>query len=210
MKLDLSNTFLNGEEDLTAALAPQSRSQRWGRRTVLVAILLPVVAYLALVGSVLRDQLRPAISPLSDGWFRITDRDRKFQVDLPAAPSQKTVNSEVEYHAIIALQYSVVVRSRSVAGKLLNQTATRVLQEAAVTYGTPEQFIVIDSGLLDSKLRWIESKAVVGSGPDRYAIRRRLTIHNKQLLELFVSGPEAEVMSSDATRIVNSAQWLNR
>ena len=44
MKLDLSTTFLNGEEDLTAAVAPQSRPQRWGRRAVLVAILLPVAA----------------------------------------------------------------------------------------------------------------------------------------------------------------------
>ena len=210
MKLDLSTTFLNREEHGTTAVAPLSHSQRWGRRAVLVAILLPVVGYLALVSSALWDQFRPTISPLQDGWFRITDRERKFQVDLPAAPSLRTVNSQVEYHANIGLPYSVVVRSHSVARELLNKTPTKVLQEAAVTYGTQDSFTVIDSGLLDSKMGWIESKAVTGSGSEQSAIRRRLLIHNKQLLELFVFGPETEVMSPDATRIMKSAQWLKR
>ncbi len=210
MKLDLSTTFLNGEEDLTAAVAPQSRPQRWGRRAVLVAILLPVVGYLALVASALLDQFRPTISPIQDGWFRISDRERKFQVDLPASPSLKNNSSNVEYHAHIALQYSVVVRSYSVARELLNKTATKVLQETAVTYGNQDPFTVIDSGLLDSNMQWIESKSVVGGGPEQYAIRRRLLIHNKQLLEVTVFGPEADVMSPDATRIMKSAQWLNR
>jgi len=210
MKLDLSTTFLNGEEDLTAAVAPQSRPQRWGRRAVLVAILLPVVGYLALVASALLDQFRPTISPIQDGWFRISDRERKFQVDLPASPSLKNNSSNVEYHAHIALQYSVVVRSYSVARELLNKTATKLLQETAVTYGNQDPFTVIDSGLLDSNMQWIESKSVVGGGPEQYAIRRRLLIHNKQLLEVTVFGPEADVMSPDATRIMKSAQWLNR
>ena len=210
MKLDLSTTFLNGEEDLTAAVAPQSRPQRWGRRAVLVAILLPVVGYLALVASALLDQFRPTISPIQDGWFRISDRERKFQVDLPASPSLKNNSSNVEYHAHIALQYSVVVRSYSVARELLNKTATKVLQETAVTYGNQDPFTVFDSGPLDSNMQWIESKSVVGGGPEQYAIRRRLLIHNKQLLEVTVFGPEADVMSPDATRIMKSAQWLNR
>ena len=210
MKLDLSTTFLNGEEDLTAAVAPQSRSQRWGRRAVLVAILLPVVGYLALVASALLDQFRPTISPIQAGWFRISDRERKFQVDLPASPSLKNNSSNVEYHANIALQYSVVVRSYSVARELLNKTATKVLQETAVTYGNQDPFTVFDSGPLDSNMQWIESKSVVGGGPEQYAIRRRLLIHNKQLLEVTVFGPEADVMSPDATRIMKSAQWLNR
>ena len=210
MKLDLSTTFLNGEEDLTAAVAPQSRPQRWGRRAVLVAILLPVVGYLALVASALLDQFRPTISPIQDGWFRISDRERKFQVDLPASPSLKNNSSNVEYHAHIALQYSVVVRSYSVARELLNKTATKVLQETAVTYGNQDPFTVFDSGPLDSNMQWIESKSVVWGGPEQYAIRRRLLIHNKQLLEVTVFGPEADVMSPDATRIMKSAQWLNR
>ncbi len=210
MKLDLSTTFLNGEENSTAAVAPLSRSQRWGRRAVLVAILLPVVGYLALVASALWGQFRPTISPLQDGWFRISDRERKFQVDLPASPSLKNNSPNVEYHAHIGLQFGVVVRSYSVARELLNKTATKVLQEAAVTYGTQYPFIVIDSGLLDSKMRWIESKGVIGSGAEQHVIRRRLLIHNKQLLEVTVYGPEAEVMSPDATRIMKSAQWLNR
>ena len=215
MKLDLSNTFLNGAEDVTAALAPQTARARWGRRAVLVAILLPALGYLVLIGSALREQFRPAISPLSDSWFRITDRDRKFQFELPAWPSQHTVSSEMEYHLYIGLRYTVTVRSYSVARELLNKTATKVLQEASQAKqanDTPKKVTVLDSGLLDSKSHWIESKTDYGgvgvSG--QYSIRRRLMIHDKQLLELTVTGPEAEVMAADATRIMNSAKWISR
>jgi len=210
MKLDLSNTFLNGTEDTTAALAPRTWRVRWGRRAVLIAIMLPVVGYLFLIGSALREQFRPVTSPLNDGWFRVTDRDRKFQLELPALPSKRTVSSQVEYHLYVGLQYAVTVRSDSVARELLNKTATKVLQEATQANGTQEQVTVLGSGLLDSKTHWIESKAVVSGGSDRYAIRRRLMIRDKQLLELTVIGPEGEVMAADATRIMNSAQWLSR
>ncbi|MBC8117096.1 MAG: hypothetical protein H7062_22095 [Candidatus Saccharimonas sp.] len=209
MKLDLSNTFLNGNEDVTAAMAPQTARVRWGRRAVLIAITLAVVGYLVLIGSALLDQFRPAISPLSDGWFRVTDRDRKFQLELPASPTKRTLGAQVEYHLYNGMQCTVTVRSYSVARELLNKTATKVLQEAAQTNGLQEQVTVLGSGLLDSKTHWIESK-IIGGGPDGYAIRRRLMIHDKQLLELIVTGQEAEVMAADATRIMNSARWLNR
>ncbi len=209
MKLDLSKTFLNGDEDVTAALAPPSTGAKWGRRVVLMAIMLPAVAYLVLIGSALRDQFRPAISPLGDGWFRVTDRDRNFQLELPASPTKRTVSSQVEYHLYNGMQCTVTVRSYSVARELLNKTATKVLQEATQTNGIQEQVTVLGSGLLDSKTHWIESK-IIGGGPDRYAIRRRLMIHDKQLLELILTGQEAEVMAADATRIMNSAQWISR
>ena len=210
MKLDLSNTFLNGAEDVTAALAPQTARARWGRRAVLIAIMLPVVGYLVLIGLALRDQFRPAISPLSDSWFRITDRDRKFEVELPAYPTQQTVSSQVEYHLYVGLQYHVIVRSDSIARQLLNKTATKVLQEAAQATGAPGKVTVLGSGLLDSKTHWIESKIDISGGGGQYSIRRRLMIHDKQLLELTVTGPEAEVMAADATRIMNSAKWISR
>ena len=210
MKLDLSNTFLNGAEDVTAALAPQTARARWGRRAVLVAILLPALGYLVLIGSALREQFRPAISPLSDSWFRITDRDRKFQFELPAWPSQHTVSSEMEYNLYIGLRYTVTVRSYSVARELLNKTATKVLQEASQANGVPGKVTVLGSGLLDSKTHWIESKIDISGGGGQYSIRRRLMIHDKQLLELTVTGQEAEVMAADATRIMNSAKWISR
>lgn len=209
MKLDLSNTFLNGAEDVTAALAPETRRVRWGRRAVLVAIMLPVLGYLVLIGSALREQFRPAISPLSDSWFRVTDRDRKFEVELPAYPTRRTVSSQVEYHLYAGLQYTVTVRSESVARQLLNKTATKVLQETTQAYGTPGKATVLGSGLLDSKTHWIESKIDISSVGGQYAIRRRLMIRDKQLLELTLTGPEAEVMAADATRIMNSAHWLS-
>jgi hypothetical protein len=211
MKIDPSTTFLNGAEDLTAALAPETRRARWGRRAVLVAIMLPVIGYLVLIGSALFEQFRPTISPLSDGWFRVTDRDRKFQLDLPAPPSRRTVSSQVEYHLYVGLQYTITARSYSVARELLNKTATKVLQDATQASGTQEQVTVLDTGLLDSKTHWIESKVIVSSGSDsRYTIRRRLMIRDKQLLELTLIGSEGEVMATDATRIMNSAQWLSR
>ena len=211
MKLDLSNTFLNGAEDVTAALAPQTARARWGRRAVLIAILLPVVGYLVLIASVLREQFRPAISPLSDGWFRVTDRDRKFEVELPAYPSQRTVSSQVEYHLYVGLQYTVTVRSDSVARELLNKTATKVLQEATQAQQVAQgKVTVLGMGQLNSKTHWIESKIDISGGGGQYTIRRRLMIHDKQLLELTVSGAEGEVMAADATRIMNSAQWLRR
>ena len=210
MKLDLSTTFLNREVNGTAAVAPLSHSQRWGRRAVLVGILLPVIGYLVLIGSALRDQFRPAISPLGDGWFRITDRDRKFEVELPAYPSRRAVGSQVEYHLYVGLQYNVIVRSDSVARQLLNKSATKVLQEASQANGTPGKVTVFGSGLLDSKTQWIESKIDISGVGGEYSIRRRLMIHDKQLLELTLIGPEAEVMAADATRIMNSAQWTSR
>lgn len=211
MKVDLSTTFLNGAEDLTAALAPETRRVRWGRRAILVAIMLPVIGYLVLIGSALREQFRPAISPLSDGWFRVTDRDRQFQFELPEPPSRRTVNSQIEYHLYVGMQYTVSVRSYSVARDLLNKTATKVLQDAAQASGSQDQVTVLDTGLLGSKTHWIESKVVVSTGSDsRYTIRRRLMIHDKQLLELTLIGAEGEVMAADATRIMNSAQWLSR
>ena len=210
MKLDLSTTFLNGAEDPTAALVPQTARARWGRRAVLIAIMLPVVGYLVLIGSALREQFRPAISPLSDGWFRVTDRDRKFEVELPAYPTRRTVSSQVEYNVYVGLQYLVVVRSESVARQLLNKTATKVLQEASQTNSGRGKVTVLGSGLLDSKTHWIESKIDISSVGGQYAIRRRLMIHDKQLLELIVTGPEGEVMAADATRIMDSAQWLSR
>ena len=209
MKLDLSTTFLNREANGTAAVAPLSRSQRWGRRAVLVAILLPVVGYLALVVSALWDQFRPTISPLQDGWFRISDRERKFQVDLPASPSQRSVYSQVEYHLFSRVP-SVTIRSCSVARELLNKSATKVLQEATQANGTLGEVKVLDSGLLDSKSHWMESIVVTNDSDGPRAVRRRLLIQNKQLLEVTVFGPEADVMSPDATRIMKSAQWLNR
>jgi hypothetical protein len=209
MKVDLSNTFLNGAEDTTAAYATPSARTRWGRRAVLIAIMLPVVGYLILIGSAVREQFRPAISPLSDGWFCVTDRDHKFQLELPASPTKRTVGSQVEYHLYNGLQYTVAVRSDSVARQLLNKTATKVLQESVQTSGTQDKVTVLGMGMLDSKTHWIES-LIVGGGPDRYAIRRRLMIHDKQLLELTATGPEAEVMAADATRIMNSANWLSR
>ena len=210
MKLDLSTTFLNREEHGTTAVAPQSRSQRWGRRAVLVAILLPVAGYLVLIGSALREQFRPAISPLGDSWFRVTDRERKFEVELPAYPTRRTVSSQVEYHLYIGLRFTVAVRSESVARQLLNKSATKVLQEASQANSTPGKVTVLGSGLLDSKSHWIELKIDISGVGGQYSIRRRLMIHDKQLLELTVTGPEAEVMAADAKRIMNSAQWLNR
>lgn len=212
MKLDLSTTFLNGAEDATAALARPTARVRWGRRAVLVAILLPVVGYLVLIGSALREQFRPAISPLSDGWFRVTDRDRKFEVELPGYPTRRPVSSQMEYHLSVGLQYGVTVRSYSVARELLNKTATKVLQEATQASDFQQQVTVLGSGLLDSKTHWIESKIDFGGVgvSDRHVTRRRLMIHDKQLLELTVAGPEGEVMAADATRIMNSARWLNR
>ena len=210
MKLDLSNTFLNGAEDVTAALAPETRRVRWGRRAVLMVIMLPVLGYLVLIGSALREQFRPAISPLSDSWFRVTDRDRKFQFELPAWPSQQTVSSEREYHLYIGLRYTVTVRSYSVARQLLNKTATKVLQEFSQATGALGNVTVLDSGLLDSKTHWIESKIDISSVGGQYAIRRRLMIRDKQLLELTLTGPEGEVMAADATRIMNSAHWISR
>lgn len=210
MKLDLSNTFLNGAEDVTVALAPQTARVRWGRRAVLVAILLPVVGYLVLIGSALREQFRPAISPLRDGWFRVSDRERKFEVELPAYPTRRTVSSQVEYHLYIGLRFTVAVRSESVARQLLNKSATKVLQEASQANSTPGKVTVLDSGLLDSKTHWIESKIDLSGVGGQYSIRRRLMIHDKQLLELIVTGPETEVMAADATRIMNSAQWTSR
>ncbi len=210
MKLDLSNTFLNGAEDVTAALAPQTARARWGRRAVLIAIMLPVVGYLVLIGSALRDQFRPAISPLSDGWFRVSDRDRKFEVELPAYPTRRTVSSQVEYHLYVGLQYNVSVRSDSVARQLLNKTATKVLQEATQASSTQEQVTVLGVGVLDAKTHWIESKIDISGVGGQYSIRRRLMIHDKQLLEVTLTGPVGEVMAADATRIMNSAKWLSR
>ena len=99
MKLDLSTTFLNEAEDVTTALAPPSARDRWGRRAVLVAILLPVVGYLALIGSALFHQLRPASSELPDGWFRLADRDQNFEIELPSNPSRRTLGSQIEYQS---------------------------------------------------------------------------------------------------------------
>lgn len=209
MKLDLSKTFLNGTEDVTAALVPQSRPVSWGRRVVIAAIVLAVVGYLVLVGSALWDQFRPTVSQLGDGWFRIRDRERRFQLELPAEPTQRAVNRQLEYHLYNGTQCHVTVRSYSVARQLLNKTATKVLQETAQTKGLQEQITVLGMGQLDSKTYWIESK-IVGGGSDRYAIRRRLMIRDKQLLEVMVTGEEADVMAADATRIMNSAQWLSR
>ena len=209
MKLDLSTTFLNREANGTAAVAPLSRSQRWGRRAVLVAILLPVIGYLALVASALLDQFRPTISPLQDGWFRISDRERKFQVDLPGSPSQRSVYSMVEYH-LYNSSLNIAVRSDSVARELLNKSTIKVLQETTQANGSLGEVKVLDSGLLDAKSHWMESIVVTNDSDGPRAVRRRLLIHNKQLLEVTVFGPEPEVMSPDATRIMKSAQWLNR
>lgn len=209
MKLDLPTTFLNEAEDLTTALAPPTDRVRWGRRAVLAAILLPVVGYLALIGAALHEQLRPAINPLNDGWFRVTDREQRFQLDLPASPTKRTVGSQIEYHLYNGKQCMVTVRSHSVARELLNKSATRMLQEAAQTNGLQEQVTMLGSGQIDSKTHWIESK-IIGGGSNPYAIRRRLMIHDRQLLELIVTGQEAEVMGADAARIMNSAHWLTR
>ncbi len=210
MKLDPSTTFLNEAEDPTAALAPQTARARWGRRAVLVAILLPVVGYLVLIGTALREQFRPTISQLNDGWFRVTDRDRKFELELPAYPSRRTVNSQIEYHLYSSQQFIVVIRSDSVARQLLNKTATKYLQEASQANIGQGKVTMLDSGLLDSKTHWIELKVAFGGGNDQHTMRSRLMIRDKQLLELTVSGSESEVMSADATRIMNSAKWINR
>jgi len=209
MKLDLSKTFLNGQEDVTAALVPPSAGAKWGRRAVLVVILLPVVGYLFLIGSALREKLRPDINPLGDGWFLVTNRDHDFQFELPASPSQHTVNSEKEYHLYSGLQFTVVVRSDSVARHLLNKTASKVLQEATQANSSQGKVSVLGSGVRDVKTHWIEYKIANGGGPDQQVTRTRLMIHNKQLLQLTVTGPEAEIMSKDADRIINSARWIN-
>ena len=210
MKLDLSTTFLNREENGTAAVAPLSHSQRWGRRAVLLAILLPVVGYLALVTSALLDQFRPTIVPLGDGWFRVTDRERKFEVELPGYPTRRTVGSQVEYHLYFGQQYAVTVGSCSVARELLNKSATKVMQEYARVNGTQGKDAVLGMGQLDAKTHWIETKYDIVGAEYWSSIRSRLMIHDKQLLVLTVAGTEGEVMAADATRIMKSAQWLNR
>ena len=208
MKLDLSTTFLNGEEDLTAALIPPARPVPWGRRALIVLIVLAVVVYLALVSSALRNQFRFGVSPLNDGWFRITDRERKFQVDLPASPKQRTQYSEVEYH-LLDRSPRVTVRSYSVARELLNKSATKTLQDLTQASNSTDTVKVLDSGLLNSKSHWMESIIPVASAEGQCAMRRRLMIHNKQLLEVTMFGLETEVMAADATRIMKSAQWLD-
>ncbi len=207
MKLDLSTTFLNGEEDLTAALTP-ARPAHWGRRALIALVVLAVVVYLVLVASALRNQLRYGVSPLSDGWFRITDRERKFQVDLPASPKQRTQYSDVEYH-LFDRSLNVTVRSYSVARELLNKSATKTLQDLTQASSSMDTVKVLDSGLLNSKSHWMESIVPVASAEGQCAMRRRLMIHHKQLLEVTVFGLETEVMAADATRIMKSAQWLD-
>ena len=215
MKLDLSNTFLNGAEDVTAALAPQTARTRWGRRAVLIAIMLPVVGYLVLIGLALRDQFRPAISPLSDGWFRVTDRDRKFEVELPASPSNRTLGSRAEYQSQKRQTdtvdgYVAIVGCDTIARQRLNNSAITILRMAMQNDAYYGAVTLLDSGVVDSKTQWIEYRVFLNGSPEINVMRRRLIVHDKQLLELTVYGREAEAMSQDVTRIMTSAHWLSR
>jgi len=208
MKVDLSSTFLNGAEDLTAALAPKARPARWGRRVIAVVIVLLAVSYLALIASSLREQLRPEVSPLSDGWLRVVNRDHRFQFEVPSSPTKNVNSSMTEYHNYHQQNFAIVVRTYSIGRQLLNKSATKVLQESAQLNAAQGKVTVLGMGMIDAKTHWIESRCDLAGSPQ--SVRVRWIIHNTQLLELSLSGQEAEVMSADATRILNSAQWLSR
>ena len=215
MKLDLSKTFLNGDEDVTAALAPQTARVRWGRRAVLIAILLPVVGYLVLIGSALYHQLRPASSELPDGWFRLADRDQNFEVELPSNPSRRTLGSQIEYQSQRRTTdttdgFLVTVRCDSVGRQLLNSTPVKLLRSIMQAEAAQGAVTPLGSGVGDSKTHWIEYRVQTNGGADPFVMRRRLIIHGTQLLDVTVHVPERDVMSRGVDRVMNTAHWTGR
>ncbi len=208
MKTDLSTTFLSSPDDTRIReTASRDSNRRFQRRVILVIVGLVVAIYLTLIWSALSEAFRPTVSLLSDGWFRIKNRELCFQIDVPTTPIRRPSSSAVEYQLHSPLYYSINIQSYSMARQLLNispNAALKGIMQADSANGT---VTILGSGVIDSKTQWIEYAVQMGTRLDGYVMRRKLILHNTQLLDVSITGPASEVRAEDADRIMSSAIW---
>lgn len=215
MKLDLTKSFLNGPEDLTASLAPPVRPVKWGRRAVLAGVVLAVVAYLILIGSAFWNLVRPATAELSDGWFVLFDRDQQFELELPSDPSRRKLGLQVEYSssskaAGTASDFSVIVRTDPIGRQLLRTTPMKHLQSVMQADATQGKVTPNGSGVSDSKTSWIDYMLTPSGNSDGMLMRRHLIIHKTQCLEITIYCHESQVTQPDIERVISSVRWTTR
>lgn len=151
----------------------------------------------------------PQFKKLPDGWLQVTDREWRFECELPGWYTRNRRNGVTLYSS----RFEGSGNSATIVAKPWRKKGNPNLSATSALIGEVENYrsqgdvtILIDeSG--DLKAPMIEFVCITGSAASPVTARRRLAIHGDSLVEVLIYFPE-QLPDADVKRVFESIRWL--